>query len=131
MRGGFKHFAKEAKQRLVEGFWQNVREERRAQMQSVKSDGQIPVPTLVDYRERIRNQIYNKRYFEEEEFYQRVVKLLESEKVVTNPLGALADKEYMDSLDAKRRQSYMYELSNKYLAACARYRKEQEKRNQF
>lgn len=129
MRGGFKHFAKEAKQRLVDGFWQNVRDERMAQLRSAEDDGQSAVPALVDYREKIRNQIYNKRYFEEEEFYQRVVKLLESETVVTNPLGALADKEYMDSLDAKQRQSYLYEISNKYLAACARYRKEQEKRS--
>ena len=129
MRGGFKHFAKEAKQRLVDGFWQNVREERMAQLRSAEGEGQSAVPALVDYREKIRNQIYNKRYFEEEEFYQRVVKLLECETVVTNPLGALADKEYMDSLDAKQRQSYLYEISNKYLAACARYRKEQEKRS--
>ena len=129
MRGGFKHFAKEAKQRLVDGFWQNVRDERMAQLRSAEDDGQSAVPALVDYREKIRNQIYNKRYFEEEEFYQRVVKLLESETVVTNPLGALADKEYMDSLDAKQKQSYLYELSNKYLAACARYRKEREQRS--
>ena len=83
MRGGFKHFAKEAKQRLVDGFWQNVRDERMAQLRSAEDDGQSAVPALVDYREKIRNQIYNKRYFEEEEFYQRVVKLLESETVVT------------------------------------------------
>ncbi|HRX14254.1 MAG TPA: hypothetical protein P5087_04480 [Eubacteriales bacterium] len=126
MRGGFKHYAKEAKQRLADGFWQNVKEQRQAHLKTAADDGKSAIPTLIDYREKIRNQIYNKRYFEEEEFYLRVVDLLESEIVITNPLGALADKNFLDSLDVKQRQSYLYELSNKYLAACERYKKEKE-----
>lgn len=127
MKGGFKNYAKEAKQRLADGFWQNVKEQRQAHLETAAQDGQSAVPTLIDYREKLRNQIYNKRYTEEEEFYQKVVNMAESETVVTNPLGALVDREYFDKLDEKQRQSYLHDLSNRYLAAMNRYKKEKEK----
>ena len=59
-----------------------------------------------------------------EEFYQKVKKLLDSEGEVSNAIGRLTDKEKFNSLSYDEKQRYTLNLSEKYLQAVERYKKE-------
>lgn len=50
--------------------------------------------------------------------------MLDSEGEVSNAIGRLTDKEYFDTLDYNEKQRYTLNLSEKYLQAVERYRKE-------
>ena len=60
----------------------------------------------------------------EDEFYLKVKKMLDSEGEVSDAIGRLTDKQYFDTLSYEEKQRYTLELSNKYLAALQKYRKE-------
>jgi hypothetical protein len=61
---------------------------------------------------------------EKEEFYKKVKKLLEEEGEVPNAIGRLTDEEYYKTLSYDEQQRYTLSLSEKYLQAIERYRKE-------
>ena len=52
------------------------------------------------------------------------IELLDEEGEVANAIGRLTDKEYYSTLSYEEKQRYTLELSNKYLIAVERYRKE-------
>ena len=60
----------------------------------------------------------------EEEFYQRVKKLLTEEGEVPNALGRLTDFAYYKTLSYEEQQRYNLNLSEKYLQAVERFRRE-------
>ncbi len=124
MEETFKLYARAAKQRMVQGFWQQVYDERESQKQVAAALGVSALPQLTNLREQIRNQIYNLHYNEEEEFYQRVVEMLKCNENLLNPIGILADKELMAQMTPSQRQAYLLKLSSKYRACLERYRKE-------
>ena len=62
---------------------------------------------------------------EKEEFYKRVKKLLLEEGEVPNAIGRLTDEKYFNSLSYDEKQRYTLSLSEKYLEAVERFRKEQ------
>lgn len=47
-------------------------------------------------------------------FINKVVRMLETNSDIYNPLGLLADKKYMNSLSDIEKQSYILRLSDKY-----------------
>ena len=61
---------------------------------------------------------------EKEEFYLKVKGILETEGEVSNAIGRLTDKEYFETLSYEEKQRYTLSLSEKYLQAVERYRKE-------
>ena len=63
----------------------------------------------------------------EQELYNRVCKLLNSDEIVVNPIQELIDRKYYATLSLEAKQKYVFELSEKYKEMKIRYIKEQEK----
>ena len=56
--------------------------------------------------------------------YDMFVKLLDEEGEVSNAIGRLTDKEKFDAMSYTEKQRYTLTLSEKYLKAVERYKKE-------
>lgn len=118
-----KQYCKEAKKRLKQGFWQNYHKNLNEQLERAEREG-VAVSKVKDYyTSKISGDIKNTSE-EREVFYQKVKKLLDEEGEVSNAIGRLTDKEHFDSLSYEEKQRYTLSLSEKYLQAVERYKKE-------
>ena len=91
-----------------------------------------------DAKTRMRNFNKEKSIFEqipyakacfgvqEQELYNKVCRLLESDEVVVNPIKELVDYKYYNSLNLDAKQKYIFELSEKYKSMKLRYEKEHD-----
>jgi hypothetical protein len=61
-----------------------------------------------------------------DDFYLRVKELLLSEGEVSDAIGRLTDKAYYEKLTYEEKQRYNLSLSEKYLRALERFRRENE-----
>ena len=123
MEKTLKMLAKEAKTRMKKGFWQKCEEELSTRRNHAREQG--------------INESKMERYFQEQvgrsiqgdvpdEFYLKVRDLLLTEGEVSDAIGRLTDMEYYNSLSYSDRQRYTLELSEKYLRALERFRREYE-----
>lgn len=118
-----KQYCREAKKRLKQGFWQNYHKNLSEGLERAEKAG-ISVSKVKEYYiERVSADIKT-RVEEKEEFYNRVKKLLEDEGEVPNAIGRLTDAEYFKTLSYEEQQRYTLCLSEKYLQAVERFRKE-------
>lgn len=118
-----KQYCKEAKKRLKQGFWQNYRNNLDEELARAELSGISSSKIKEYYSCKITAQIRNTQD-EEEEFYLKVKKLVDEEGEVSNAIGRLTDKEHFESLSYDEKQRYNLNLSEKYLKALERYRKE-------
>jgi len=91
-----------------------------------------------DAKYRMRNFNKEKSVFEqipyaktcfsvhEQELYEKVCRLLESDEVVINPIKELVDYKYYNTLTIEAKQKYIFDLSEKYKTLKLRYEKEHE-----
>ncbi len=120
-----KSLAKEAKDRIKSGYWQKSIQEKNESIQNAANKG-INTSTVVRYyREKVISDLKNKNT-EEEIFYQKVKEILDAHGEVSDILGRLTDKEYLNSLSYEQRQRYLLSLSENYRKALVRYKKEKE-----
>ena len=119
----FKQYCKEAKKRLKNGFWQDYRANLEKELLHAKEAG-ISESKVKDYYVcKVSGEI--KRSDEsEEEFYAKVKKILDTEGEISDAIGRLTDKEYFATLSYEEKQRYCLELSERYLKAVERYRRE-------
>ena len=118
-----KQYCKEAKKRLKSGFWQNYQKNLTEKMEKAERDGVSTSKVKEYYAERITENLKN--YGEEREtFYKKVKKLLDEEGEVPDAIGRLTDTEHFNTLTYEEKQRYTLTLSEKYLQAVERYRKE-------
>ncbi len=118
-----KQYCKEAKKRLKQGFWQNYKKNLDQELIRAKESGVSESKVKEYYSCKIIEDIRNTEE-EFEQFYSKVKILLDTEGEVSNAIGRLTDKDYFDSLDYDAKQRYTLSLSEKYLQAVERYRKE-------
>lgn len=118
-----KQYCKEAKKRLKKGFWQNYQKDLSEGIERAEKAGISTSKVREYYAERVSENIKN-RAEEKEDFYLKVKKLLKEEGEVSNAIGRLTDKEYFETLNYEEKQRYTLSLSEKYLEAVERYRKE-------
>ena len=118
-----KQYCKEAKKRLKQGFWQNYKSNLDQELIRAKENGVAESKVKEYYSYKIIEDIRNTEE-EFEEFYNRVKVILDTEGEVSNAIGRLTDKAYFDTLDYDAKQRYTLKLSEKYLQAVERYRKE-------
>ena len=118
-----KQYCKEAKKRLKSGFWQNYHQSLDAELARAEEKGISTSKVKEYYAYKISGDIKNTKD-EFDEFYKKVKKLLDEEGEVSNAIGRLTDKEYFDTLSYDDRQRYTLSLSEKYLQAVERYKKE-------
>ena len=113
--------ARRAKQRIKNGFWTDCKEEYESQMQQARLQGVNESKAGRFFAERISRQIAGET---EDDFYLRVKHMLLEEGEVSNAIGRLTDKPYYDSLSYEEKQRYTLSLSEKYLRALERFRRE-------
>ena len=121
----FKQYCKEAKKRLKQGFWQKYQSDLSQELVRAEQAGLSVTKVKEYYTERVTGNI-RKGKDESEEFYLKVKNILDEEGEISNVLGRLTDKEVYLTLSYEEQQRYSLELSEKYLKAVERYKKEKD-----
>ncbi len=123
MERSLKALAKEAKRRMKKGFWKEC-EEKLVRERSLAKEQGINESKLERYfQEKVEDSIKGNS---QDEFYLKVKQLLLTEGEVSDAIGRLTDKEYYETLSYSERQRYNLELSEKYLRALERFKREYE-----
>ncbi|MBR2371529.1 MAG: hypothetical protein IKA90_01520, partial [Clostridia bacterium] len=86
--------------------------------------GKTKQVVLKEYREVLTRQLFEQESKEDEILYKKVCELLSQNKVVTNPIGMLVDREKMHQLTERGKQQYVLELSKKFKEMKERYYQE-------
>ena len=123
MEKTLKMLAKEAKLRMKKGFWKECEEELACERTRAKERGINESKMERYFAEKVTTKI---RGESPDEFYLQVRDLLLTEGEVSDAIGRLTDKEYYMSLSYAEKQRYTLELSEKYLRALERFKREYE-----
>ena len=119
----FKEYARRAKERMKNGFWEQAKQNIQTEKQVAATLGLNTAKVSEEHRRKLQRQIYDYDGFcEEEEFYAKVVAILDSNELVSNPIMRLADQEYMAKLSPADKQVYIAKLASKYRQAVEKYR---------
>jgi hypothetical protein len=119
-----KEYAKRAKERMKNGFWEQAKVQLAQEKQVAATLGISPHKIAEEQHRKLQRQIYDYDGFcEEQEFYNKVVAILTSTETISNPLMRLADQNYMAKLSPEQRQAYIQKLASKYRTAVERYNK--------
>ena len=119
----FKQYCREAKKRLKQGFWQKYHSDLDKELLKAEQAGVSITKVKEYYTQQVSGSIrYGNNDFEV--FYQKVKHLLDEEGEISNAIGRLTDKSLYASLSYDEQQRYNLELSEKYLKAVERYKKE-------
>ncbi len=123
MERTLKMLAKEAKMRMKKGFWKECEQELDVERTHAKEQGINESKMERYFQEKVTTKIKGET---PDEFYLKVKELLMSEGEVSDAIGRLTDKEYYNTLSYSEKQRYNLELSEKYLRALERFKREYE-----
>ena len=123
MERTLKTLAKEAKLRMKKGFWKECEEELENERSRAKENGINESKMERYFAEKVSTKI---RGDSPDGFYLKVRDMLLSEGEVSDAIGRLTDQEYYMSLSYAEKQRYTLELSEKYLRALERFKREYE-----
>lgn len=123
MEQSLKVLAKEAKRRLKSGFWAECHDKMSAEKDFARESGLNEGKVERYFARKVADAIRGEK---EDEFYLKVKTLLLEEGEVSDAIGRLTDKAYYDTLDYTEKQRYTLELSEKYLSALKRFKREYE-----
>ena len=115
--------ARQAKLRMKNGFWNECKDELNAQMEKAKEQGLNESKAGRYFKSKVSATLVGEK---EDAFYLKVKELLVNEGEVSDAIGRLTDREYYDTLSYEEKQRYTLSLSEKYLRALERYRRERE-----
>ena len=119
----FKEYAKRAKERLKNGFWEQAKQNLQTEKQVAATLGLNTAKVGEEQRRKLTRQIYDYDGFcEEQEFYAKVEAILDSDELVSNPIMRLADQDYLAKLSPADKQTYISKLAAKYREAVEKYR---------
>ena len=123
MERTLKTLAKEAKQRMKKGFWKQCEEELQSERTHAREQGINESKMERYFQEKVEGRIKGDL---PDEFYLKVKELLLTEGEVSDAIGRLTDKAYYKTLSYAEQQRYNLELSEKYLRALERFKREYE-----
>lgn len=126
MEKSFKTLARDAKKRIKSGFWENSKDDLKEFVSLAEKSGLNTSKVERYYTGKISDSIKGERDKQDEEFYEKVKQLLLKEGEVSDAIGRLTDRERYQSLSFEERQRYTLELSERYLRALERFKKECE-----
>lgn len=118
-----KELAREAKGRMKSGFWSACKENLDRNLASAREQGINETRVERFFADRIAATLGGEK---EDEFYLRVKQLLLTEGEVSDAIGRLTDRAYYDTLSYEEKQRYNLSLSERYLRALERFRRESE-----
>ena len=113
--------ARQAKSRMKSGFWKECQLNMDAQKAKAREQGLNESKVGRFFTEKVSEQIAGKK---EDEFYLKVKEMLLAEGEVSDAIGRLTDKPYYETLSYEEKQRYNLNLSEKYLRALERFRRE-------
>ena len=120
----FRNAAKEAKHRLKSGFWENCKDELCGELARARSAGVSESRACRYFTGKVTCRIRGTN--EDDAFYRKVREMLLKEGEVSDALGRLTDHAYYDTLSYEEKQRYTLALSERYLRALERFRRECE-----
>ena len=115
--------ARLAKNRIKSGFWTECQENMTEHLEKAREQGLNESKAGRYFKTQVEAKIEGKK---EDEFYLRVKEMLLTQGEVSDAIGRLTDKPYYDTLSYEEKQRYTLSLSEKYLRALERFRKECE-----
>lgn len=115
--------ARSAKTRIKSGFWLDCRKEVQDKMEKVREQGLNESKAERYFMEKVSASLNGEK---EDEFYLKVKRILTEEGEISNALGRLTDQEYYNTLSYEEKQRYTLSLSERYLRALERFRRECE-----
>lgn len=120
--------AKNAKKRMKKGYWSDIIESRKKDMDIASKNGVDKSEVISYYKDRVLRDFYVKteRVEREERLYKKVVEIMDSEEIVYNPLARLVEHEYYDNLDEDGKVAYIFNLASKYSKLRKRYFEEKK-----
>ena len=118
-----KQYAKEAKRRLKNGFWQSYRKDLDERIERASEAGVAP-SKVKEYYNYVVSENIKSRKDDEDAFYNKVKKILDEEGEISDAIGRLTDKEEFERLSYAEKQKYTLTLSERYLKAVERYNRE-------
>lgn len=114
--------ARQAKCRIKENFWEEYRKEHEERVKIAQKNGVNVQEAERFFVSEMEKKIRGEN--EVDEFYERVKTLLMTEGEVSDAIGRLTDYTLYEKLSYTEKQRYMLELSQKYLRALERFKKE-------
>ena len=105
------------------GFWKECKEEFSEKKEKAREHGLNESKASRFFKTQVEAQIEGRK---EDEFYLKVKNMLLSEGEVSDAIGRLTDHDYFDNLSYEEKQRYTLTLSEKYLRALERFRREYE-----
>ena len=113
--------ARLAKQRIKSGFWTSCQEDFSEQKEMAREQGLNESKVGQYFKTQVEAKIEGRQ---EDAFYLKVKEMLLSEGEVSDAIGRLTDHAYFDTLSYEEKQRYTLTLSEKYLRALEKFRKE-------
>ena len=113
--------ARLAKNRIKSGFWTECQENMTEHLEKAREQGLNESKAGRYFKTQVEAKIEGKK---EDEFYLRVKEMLLTQGEVSDAIGRLTDKEYYATLSYEEKQRYNLSLSERYLRALERFRKE-------
>ena len=115
--------ARLAKRRIKSGFWKDCEADFSEKKEKAREQGLNESKAGRFFKTQVTAKIEGKK---EDEFYLKVKELLTSEGEVSDAIGRLTDMELYAGLSYEEKQRYNLTLSEKYLRALERFRREYE-----
>lgn len=122
-QNSFRSLARNAKLRMKNGFWKDCKENVSKRMEQAKDLGMNENKAERFLRQEVQKNIRGET---EDEFYEKVKRMLSEYGEVSDAIGRLTDKTYYETLSYDEKQRYTLHLSERYLKALERFRKDVE-----
>ena len=113
--------ARLAKSRIKNGFWLECKEDMLENLERARQQGINESKAGRFFAEQVSKMISGEK---EDEFYLKVKEMLLTQGEVSDAIGRLTDKRYYDTLSYEEKQRYTLALSERYLRALERFRRE-------
>ena len=113
--------ARQAKNRIKSGFWADCKAEMNENLQKARRQGLNESKAGEYFKQKVTANLAGET---KDEFYEKVKRMLLEEGEVSDAIGRLTDKPYYDTLGYEEKQRYTLALSEKYLRALERFRRE-------
>lgn len=126
---GIKYYARKAKNRLSNGYWQTIEKDKADYIKKHFNQGDNLEQLNYMFQRMIQDDVFEKSEQDPNElnFYKKVKKLLTENEYVLNPIMQLIDHAVYDSLSEIAKQNYIYELTEKYNQAKQKIEEEQKR----
>ena len=114
--------ARQAKQRMKENFWESYRAEQEEKIELARQNGVNAQEAERFFAMEMERKIRGEETIDP--FYERVKALLLTEGEVSDAIGRLTDYALYETLSYTEKQRYTLDLSQKYLRALERFKRE-------